>query len=165
MQILEYKLPDGWLLFVFWRVVCMITFNLQGCGHGGHVLHLQRWMKEHKSCPAGCGHKCQYNWLPDITGCERCWDGRIVLKWHLICKLPLIVTISQFMIHVTRLLWCISTHRRNWAYKLQMYCGCRTKSRNILGAHKTERFLYSAHGLSSIFKFSLYVLLGTQSQL
>jgi len=33
----------------------------QGCGHGGHVLHLQRWMKEQKSCPAGCGHKCQYN--------------------------------------------------------------------------------------------------------
>ena len=141
----------------------MITFILQGCGHGGHVLHLQRWMKEQKSCPAGCGHKCQYNWVPDITGCERYWDGRLV--WSDIDPIFKSPLISQFMIHVTRLLWCISTHRRNWAYKLQMYSGCRTKSRNILGACKTERFLYSAHGLSSIFKFSLYVLIGTQSRL
>ena len=40
---------------------CFANSYFQGCGHGGHVLCLQQWMKEQKSCPAGCGHKCQYN--------------------------------------------------------------------------------------------------------
>jgi hypothetical protein len=33
----------------------------QGCGHGGHVLHIRRWLEKRAACPAGCGHKCQYN--------------------------------------------------------------------------------------------------------
>ena len=29
-----------------------------GCGHGGHVKHLQEWFATNKECPTGCGHKC-----------------------------------------------------------------------------------------------------------
>jgi hypothetical protein len=29
-----------------------------GCGHGGHVKHLQEWFETNKECPTGCGHKC-----------------------------------------------------------------------------------------------------------
>ena len=31
----------------------------QGCGHGGHAHHLQRWFEQSTECPAGCGHVCQ----------------------------------------------------------------------------------------------------------
>ncbi|XP_032517205.2 GATOR2 complex protein WDR24 isoform X1 [Danaus plexippus] len=31
----------------------------QGCAHGGHLRHVQSWLKEHQLCPAGCGHACQ----------------------------------------------------------------------------------------------------------
>ncbi|XP_023322719.1 GATOR complex protein WDR24 [Eurytemora carolleeae] len=32
----------------------------QGCGHGGHVHHVQEWIKKRPGCPAGCGHHCQF---------------------------------------------------------------------------------------------------------
>ncbi|CAG9561576.1 unnamed protein product [Danaus chrysippus] len=31
----------------------------QGCAHGGHLRHVQAWLKDHQLCPAGCGHACQ----------------------------------------------------------------------------------------------------------
>ncbi|XP_038220576.1 GATOR complex protein WDR24 [Zerene cesonia] len=31
----------------------------QGCSHGGHLRHMQRWHAKHRLCPAGCGHHCQ----------------------------------------------------------------------------------------------------------
>ncbi|XP_045497896.1 LOW QUALITY PROTEIN: GATOR complex protein WDR24 [Colias croceus] len=31
----------------------------QGCAHGGHLHHMQRWHRAHRLCPAGCGHHCQ----------------------------------------------------------------------------------------------------------
>ncbi|GBP16076.1 GATOR complex protein WDR24 [Eumeta japonica] len=31
----------------------------QGCAHGGHLHHIQKWMEQHSLCPAGCGHHCQ----------------------------------------------------------------------------------------------------------
>lgn len=34
----------------------------QGCGHGGHLRHLQDWFSRHTRCPAGCDHVC------DISG-------------------------------------------------------------------------------------------------
>ncbi|XP_077297992.1 WD repeat domain 24 [Arctopsyche grandis] len=33
----------------------------QGCSHGGHLEHMRSWMAEHKQCPAGCGHLCEYS--------------------------------------------------------------------------------------------------------
>jgi len=33
----------------------------QGCGHGGHLMHLKNWFASKKYCPAGCGHKCEYS--------------------------------------------------------------------------------------------------------
>ncbi|XP_078375703.1 GATOR2 complex protein WDR24-like [Oculina patagonica] len=32
----------------------------QGCGHGGHLIHMQEWFSTHIWCPAGCGHMCEY---------------------------------------------------------------------------------------------------------
>jgi len=32
----------------------------QGCGHGGHVEHVKKWLTDQNHCPAGCGHHCQY---------------------------------------------------------------------------------------------------------
>ena len=32
----------------------------QGCGHGGHLVHLKNWFEKKTVCPAGCGHYCQY---------------------------------------------------------------------------------------------------------
>lgn len=32
----------------------------QGCGHGGHINHIQSWLRNNKYCPAGCGHICEY---------------------------------------------------------------------------------------------------------
>lgn len=34
----------------------------QGCGHGGHLIHMQEWFSKHIWCPAGCGHMCEYTW-------------------------------------------------------------------------------------------------------
>jgi WD40 repeat protein len=30
----------------------------QGCGHGGHSMHISNWFKTHSYCPTGCGHAC-----------------------------------------------------------------------------------------------------------
>ena len=30
----------------------------QVCGHGGHLQHIQEWLKAHTQCPTGCGHNC-----------------------------------------------------------------------------------------------------------
>jgi len=30
----------------------------QGCGHGGHVGHMQAWFATSAQCPAACGHLC-----------------------------------------------------------------------------------------------------------
>lgn len=32
----------------------------QGCAHGGHLQHIKEWTEANSSCPAGCGHQCQY---------------------------------------------------------------------------------------------------------
>jgi WD40 repeat protein len=32
----------------------------QGCGHGGHLYHIQEWLSNNTLCPAGCGHHCEY---------------------------------------------------------------------------------------------------------
>ncbi|XP_058965127.2 GATOR2 complex protein WDR24 [Pocillopora verrucosa] len=32
----------------------------QGCGHGGHLTHMQEWFEKYIWCPAGCGHMCEY---------------------------------------------------------------------------------------------------------
>jgi len=29
-----------------------------GCGHGGHLRHLQLWFSSQPTCPSGCGHAC-----------------------------------------------------------------------------------------------------------
>ena len=63
-------------------------------------------------------------------------------EWHLISNLWLIYQLMMsngryaIVIPCHRLkLWCMPSQQRNWAYKWQMYSGCRKKSRNILGAH------------------------------
>lgn len=33
----------------------------QGCAHGGHIDHVLSWFTDHKECPAGCGHFCEYS--------------------------------------------------------------------------------------------------------
>jgi len=33
----------------------------QGCGHGGHLIHMKEWYKLNTHCPTGCGHKCEYS--------------------------------------------------------------------------------------------------------
>ncbi|GFN78137.1 WD repeat-containing protein 24-like [Plakobranchus ocellatus] len=33
----------------------------QGCGHGGHMEHMQEWLEINPKCPAGCGHLCEYS--------------------------------------------------------------------------------------------------------
>jgi len=33
----------------------------QGCGHGGHINHLKQWFASNSTCPAACGHVCQYS--------------------------------------------------------------------------------------------------------
>ncbi|XP_046842250.1 GATOR complex protein WDR24-like [Xenia sp. Carnegie-2017] len=45
--------------------VCNMTVRglfawCQGCGHGGHILHIKEWFKKYRSCPKGCGHNCEY---------------------------------------------------------------------------------------------------------
>ena len=32
----------------------------QGCGHGGHLIHMQEWFSKRVWCPAGCGHMCEF---------------------------------------------------------------------------------------------------------
>lgn len=32
----------------------------QGCAHGGHLVHMQQWMRKNRKCPTGCGHLCEY---------------------------------------------------------------------------------------------------------
>ncbi|XP_033639290.1 GATOR complex protein WDR24-like isoform X1 [Asterias rubens] len=32
----------------------------QGCSHGGHIQHIQEWLRENSTCPTGCGHYCEY---------------------------------------------------------------------------------------------------------
>jgi len=31
-----------------------------GCGHGGHIDHLQEWFAANSECPTGCGHRCHH---------------------------------------------------------------------------------------------------------
>eukprot|EP01134_Creolimax_fragrantissima_P000908 CFRG0908T1 len=31
----------------------------QGCGHGGHLHHMQQWFSNNDMCPTGCNHRCQ----------------------------------------------------------------------------------------------------------
>ena len=33
----------------------------QGCGHGGHIKHIQDWFVANEKCPVGCGHTCKEN--------------------------------------------------------------------------------------------------------
>ena len=33
----------------------------QGCGHGGHIDHMRDWLDANDKCPAGCGHRCEYD--------------------------------------------------------------------------------------------------------
>ena len=33
----------------------------QGCGHGGHLIHMNEWIEKNRQCPAGCGHRCEYS--------------------------------------------------------------------------------------------------------
>jgi hypothetical protein len=35
----------------------------QGCGHGGHLSHMQSWFAENALCPAGCLHVCSLQHL------------------------------------------------------------------------------------------------------
>lgn len=32
--------------------------HVQGCGHGGHMDHIQQWFRQTTACPSGCGHLC-----------------------------------------------------------------------------------------------------------
>jgi hypothetical protein len=46
--------------------VCRISVRgalawCQGCGHGGHLAHLQSWFSRYSQCPTGCGHKCVFS--------------------------------------------------------------------------------------------------------
>ena len=40
----------------------------QGCGHGGHLQHMEAWFARSTTCPTGCGHRCQLNYLPQREG-------------------------------------------------------------------------------------------------
>ena len=31
----------------------------QGCYHGGHLIHMNRWFSQNDYCPTGCGHLCE----------------------------------------------------------------------------------------------------------
>lgn len=31
----------------------------QGCGHGGHMDHMQDWFSKNSVCPSGCLHRCE----------------------------------------------------------------------------------------------------------
>lgn len=42
------------------RIVQGLYVWCQGCAHGGHLHHIMQWMANNKSCPAGCGHLCEY---------------------------------------------------------------------------------------------------------
>ncbi|XP_070565824.1 GATOR2 complex protein WDR24-like isoform X2 [Ptychodera flava] len=33
----------------------------QGCNHGGHLHHIEEWLKISPWCPVGCGHLCEYS--------------------------------------------------------------------------------------------------------
>lgn len=63
--------PPGWYCHLCRQIaqvcsVCHIPVKglyvwCQGCGHGGHLLHLKEWFESKKYCPSGCGHKCEYS--------------------------------------------------------------------------------------------------------
>ena len=36
----------------------------QGCGHGGHAVHMRDWFEKNVECPTGCGHRCQIRLVP-----------------------------------------------------------------------------------------------------
>ncbi|CAH0389675.1 unnamed protein product [Bemisia tabaci] len=42
------------------RVVKGLYAWCQGCSHGGHMEHIQKWLETNKVCPTGCGHLCEY---------------------------------------------------------------------------------------------------------
>lgn len=39
----------------------------QGCGHGGHLNHMQEWFGENSVCPSGCLHKCTFGAEPEVS--------------------------------------------------------------------------------------------------
>ncbi|KAF8560662.1 hypothetical protein P879_03918 [Paragonimus westermani] len=46
-------------------VLCHLTVRglfvwCRGCSHGGHLEHMQEWLRRRSECPAGCGHRCEY---------------------------------------------------------------------------------------------------------
>ncbi|CAG8452306.1 844_t:CDS:10 [Ambispora leptoticha] len=40
------------------RIVKGLYSWCQGCGHGGHLAHMQEWFQKKSECPTGCGHYC-----------------------------------------------------------------------------------------------------------
>lgn len=47
-------------------IICHTTVRgllawCQGCGHGGHLPHIQEWFAKYRCCPTGCGHRCEYS--------------------------------------------------------------------------------------------------------
>mmetsp|Transcript_8820 Transcript_8820/g.15843 ORF Transcript_8820/g.15843 Transcript_8820/m.15843 type:complete len:103 (-) Transcript_8820:50-358(-) len=40
-----------------------------GCGHGGHLKHLQQWFSKGQDvCPSGCGHRCDWKSFLGMNG-------------------------------------------------------------------------------------------------
>lgn len=39
----------------------------QGCGHGGHLLHMAEWFSDNTLCPAGCLHACNLGDHPVVA--------------------------------------------------------------------------------------------------
>ena len=69
------KLPTGQsLCTVCHTPVRGLYVWCQGCGHGGHLDHLQAWFSQSTDCPAGCGHRCQANLLQIATSLQ-CEDA------------------------------------------------------------------------------------------
>ncbi len=62
----------------------------QGCGHGGHVRHMDEWFQRNAACPVGCGHLCNYK--PSVARRKR--DVSSVpaatasVVWYVLIKLP-----------------------------------------------------------------------------
>lgn len=57
----------------------------QVCGHGGHLQHMQDWLKKNRKCPAGCGHDCTWYTILDLH-----WrlEYNMVIYWCLRMPIP-----------------------------------------------------------------------------
>lgn len=51
---------DSSICSVCHQVVKGLYVWCQGCAHGGHLAHIQKWFTENRVCPTGCGHDCEY---------------------------------------------------------------------------------------------------------